>query len=72
METTMFILIIILILFVPAAFLPMTLETFFSSNELSEMGVCLENIDASISDHQGIQSNAVAPKMTVACGNACV
>lgn len=34
--------IFILILFLPAAFLPLSLDTFFSNSELEEMGVCLE------------------------------
>ena len=34
--------IFILILFLPAAFLPLGLSTFFSSNDLDEMGICLE------------------------------
>ena len=42
METTMFLSILILFFFLPAAFLPLVLETF-SPNELNEMGVCLEN-----------------------------
>ena len=35
----------ILILFLPAACLPLALDTFFSSTDLSEMGVCLETSD---------------------------
>jgi hypothetical protein len=42
METAMFISILFLIFFLPAVFLPLVLETF-SSSELNEMGVCLEN-----------------------------
>lgn len=37
----MFTSILILILFLPVAFLPLVLNTFFSSDELSEMGICL-------------------------------
>ena len=37
----MFVSIFILILFLPVAFLPLGLNTFFSSDELGEMGVCL-------------------------------
>ena len=35
----------ILILFLPAAFLPMALDTFVSSSDLDEMGISLENSD---------------------------
>jgi hypothetical protein len=34
--------IFILILFLPVAFLPWALRTFYSSDELNEMGFCLE------------------------------
>jgi len=37
--------IFILILFLPAAFLPVVLDTFSSSAELDEMGIVLENSD---------------------------
>lgn len=45
METAMltFILIIILILFLAGTFLPIALEAFFSSDNLMEMGVYLED-----------------------------
>jgi hypothetical protein len=35
----------ILILFLPAAFLPVLLDTFSSNTELEEMGIVLENSD---------------------------
>lgn len=38
----MLVAIFILIPFLPAACLPLVLETFFSDAELDEMGVCLE------------------------------
>ena len=38
----MFTLVLILILFLPGAFLPMALKSLFSSEDLIEMGVCLE------------------------------
>jgi len=41
----MFASIFILILFLPAAFLPLGLTTFFSAEELDEMGICLETSD---------------------------
>jgi hypothetical protein len=41
LATTVF----ILILFLPAACLPLALDTFFSSSELGEMGVRLETSD---------------------------
>jgi hypothetical protein len=37
--------IFILILFLPAAFLPLVLDTFFSDSDLGEMGICLESTD---------------------------
>jgi hypothetical protein len=46
METTMFISILILILLTPFTFLLLALDTFFSSDELSEMGIYLENSEA--------------------------
>ncbi len=42
----MFISILILILLLPFAFLPLALDMFFSSDELSEMGIYLENSEA--------------------------
>jgi len=35
--------ILILILFMPAAFLPAAINTFFTPGELNKMGICLEN-----------------------------
>jgi hypothetical protein len=46
METTMFISMLILILLLPFTFLSLALDTFFSSAELSEMGISLENSEA--------------------------
>lgn len=37
-----------LILFLPAAFLPVVLDAFVSSSDLSEMGIVLENSDDSV------------------------
>ena len=41
----MFTSIFILILLLPAAFLPLALDTFFSSSELGKMGISLESSD---------------------------
>ena len=41
----MFASIFILILFLPAAFLPVVLDTFISNADLDEMGISLENSD---------------------------
>ena len=41
----MFASIFILILLLPAACLPLVLDTFFSSSDLNEMGISLENSD---------------------------
>jgi hypothetical protein len=38
----MFLSILILILLLPVVFLPLALDTFFSPNDLNEMGICLE------------------------------
>jgi hypothetical protein len=40
--------ILILILFLPAALLPCTLSSFFSSHELNEMGVQLDDSESGI------------------------
>jgi hypothetical protein len=49
------------------AFLPATLKTF-SSDELDQMGVQLEDSGTPIEHFQF--SNCILPTMTVACGNA--
>lgn len=41
----MFACILILIFFLPAAFLPCVLRTFFTSHELKEMGIHLEELE---------------------------
>jgi hypothetical protein len=41
----MFASIFILILLLPAVCLPLALDTFFSSSDLDEMGICLESSD---------------------------
>ena len=46
----MFACILILILFLPAALLPCTLCTFFSSRELNEMGIQLDDSEGSESE----------------------
>jgi hypothetical protein len=46
-ETTMFASIFILILFLPAAVLPLVLDIFVPNADLEEMGVSLENSDDS-------------------------
>ena len=45
MEVAMFLSILILIFLLPFIFLPLTLDTFFSSNELNEMGIYMENLE---------------------------
>lgn len=66
----MFIGIVILILLLPVTVLSLTIETSFSSNELQEMGVYLENPAMTLSDDHICPSHHVAPKMQAACGNA--
>ncbi len=46
----MFACILIFILFLPAALLPCTLCTFFSSRELNEMGIQVEDLESSDSE----------------------
>jgi hypothetical protein len=41
----MFASIFILILFLPAACLPLVLDAFFSDSDLDEIGICLESSD---------------------------
>lgn len=65
----MFIFIIVLIL-LPVTVLPLALKTSFSSRELEEMGVCLDDPDGSPSDAQPCQIKHDALKMHVVCGNA--
>jgi hypothetical protein len=45
-KVTMFACVIILIVLLPVALLPPVLETFFSANELDEMGICLGHSQA--------------------------
>jgi hypothetical protein len=66
MEDTMFNLIIILIL-IPGTFLPLALSTLFSSAELREMGVCLEDAEELSSDPAFLQPQPIVTKMFVAC-----
>jgi hypothetical protein len=68
-EVTMFIFIIVLIL-LPITVLPLALEMSFSSRELEEMGVCLDNPDGSPSDVHACQIKHDAPKICAVCGNA--
>jgi hypothetical protein len=43
-EASMFTFILILLLLLSGAFVPVAIETFLTSDELMEMGVCLEDI----------------------------
>jgi hypothetical protein len=70
MEVVMLLSIIILILLTPVAILPLVLRTSFSSNELQEMGVYLENPTITPSDDHICQQKHMTPKMQVACGNS--
>lgn len=53
----MLISIIILILLLPVTILPLVLKTSFSSNELKEMGIFLENPVTASSDEHICQQN---------------
>jgi len=59
----MFALMITLIVFLPVAILPLALKTSFTSKDLSDMGVCLENI-------QSIEPLPAAPRKTVKTSHA--
>lgn len=60
--------IIILILLMPLVVLPLVLKTSFSSSELKEMGIVLENPEISSSPEYISQYKHVTPKLHVACG----
>lgn len=66
----MFISIIILILLLPVVILPLVLKTSFSSNELNEMGIYLENPAITPSDKRTCQQKRTASNMQVICGNS--
>ena len=59
----------IIVLILPVVFLPLAL-TFFSSTELEEMGVCLENRDGISYEQQTLQSEPILVNLAVACGNS--
>ncbi len=59
----------IIVLILPVVFLPLAL-TFFSSTELEEMGVCLENRDGISCEEQTLQSEPILVNLAVACGNS--
>jgi hypothetical protein len=63
----MFVLVIALIVFLPVAILPLALKTSFTSRELSDMGVCLE-------DTQSIQTlpEATREVKTSHTGHSCL
>jgi|GEM_PF-4689397 len=66
----MFTLIIILLILLPVTFLPLAMDTFFSSSELNEMGICLENTEVTQPECPFLQSNPIAAKMPLACGSS--
>ncbi len=66
----MFIVIIVLIFLVPITFLPLATKTFFTSNELKEMGVYLENPTAQPLNEDIRMSRSNISKMQVVCGNS--
>ena len=61
----MFASIFILILLLPAACLPLALDTFFSSADLKEMGISLENSDDTFS----LQGNELVDVLPIS--NSC-
>jgi len=70
MEVAMLLSIIILILLLPVTILPLLLKTSFSSDELQEMGVYLENPARIPSADRICQQKHVSSKMQVVCGNS--
>ena len=58
-----------IVLILPVVFLPLAL-TFFSSAELDEMGICLENMDGVSCEEQNLQPESILINMAVACGNS--
>lgn len=56
----MFTVILILILFLPAAFLPLALDTFVTGTDLDEMGISLESSDDTFPVH-GCQLTGLLP-----------
>lgn len=61
--------IVFLIPFLTVAFLPLALRTI-SSDDLDEMGICLEDMDATQADYPFQGSDHVFPKVMVICGRA--
>ncbi len=61
----MFTLILLLILFLPGAFLPVALKTLFTPNELNEMGVYTE-------DWESIPATQNKPLDTSRSGHSCL
>jgi hypothetical protein len=70
MEVAMLLSIIVLILLLPAVILPLLLKTSFSSDELKEMGVYLENPAMASSDDRVCQQKRATLKMQVVCENS--
>lgn len=66
----MFIAVTIFILLLPVAILPLALKTFFTSSELNEMGVSLENPSAQPLSEDVCPSTLNLPKVQVVCGNS--
>ena len=61
---------LILVPFLTVAFLPMALGNLFSSHELDEMGICLEDPDTSKYSCHIQGSDYILPNVMIACGNA--
>lgn len=56
--------------FLIVALFPLVIRTRFSSAELLEMGVCLENLESAPSDYFIDRPDCLLPKAQILCGNA--
>lgn len=65
----MFTSILILIPFLTIALLPLAIRTQFSSDDLIEMGVCLEDFDTAQPNPSIDQPGCLLPHVNMICGN---
>ena len=65
----MFTFILISLILLPVASLPLAL-TLFSSAELDEMGIHLENINETFCEEPSLPSDPITIQMRVVCGNS--
>ena len=65
----MFTLILFLLILLPVTFLPLAMDRF-SSSELNEMGVCLDETEMAQPECPFLQSNSGSAKLILACGHS--